>query len=71
MNDVKEFRGEYRFLSNFWPVEVWYEGLKYLSSEAAFQAAKTDDVAKRKEFTTMKPGESKKSCQFVELRKDL
>lgn len=70
VEDIKEFIGEYSFLSNFWPVEVWYEGLKYLSSEAAFQAAKTSDLGKRKEFITMKPGESKRAGRFVELRED-
>ena len=25
-NKIAEFQGEYRFLSNFWPAEVVYEG---------------------------------------------
>jgi len=70
MEDILEFRGEYKFLSNYWPVDVLFEGLKYKSTEAAFQAAKTMDMEKRKEFTTMKPGKAKKAGQFVELRED-
>jgi len=67
---IDSFMGEYRFLSNFWPVRIEHEGLTYLSSEAAFQAAKTLDMEKRNEFTVMSAGQSKKAGQFVELRKD-
>ncbi len=37
---VKGFQGRYRFLSNFYPYPVEFEGRKYLSSEAAYQASK-------------------------------
>lgn len=47
---VKEFRGDYHFLSNFWPWDgprvrgplAWvdFEGVRYPSSEHAYQAAK-------------------------------
>jgi len=70
MEKIKEFQNQYRFLSNYWPVKITYEGLIYLSSEAAFQAAKTLDMEKRKEFTTMVPGTSKKAGRFLDLRDD-
>lgn len=38
--NVKGFFGPYRFLSNFFPTFVEYEGLFYPSSENAYQAAK-------------------------------
>ena len=41
--DVTEFQGEYRFLSNFWPAQVVFEGVTYPTSEHAYQAAKTLD----------------------------
>lgn len=38
--NIRGFVGEYRWLSNFYPCRVVYEGLAYQSSEAAYQAAK-------------------------------
>ena len=42
MEDIKEFQGEYRWLSNFWRCDVFIDGIRYDSSEAAFQAFKTE-----------------------------
>ena len=52
MNDLRivSFRGPYFFLSNFFPVEIIYEGIKYPSSEHAYQAAKTVNIAQRLEI---------------------
>jgi hypothetical protein len=68
--NVEEFNGEYRFLSNFWPAPLEYEGLTYPSSEAAYQAAKTLDPALRLPFTTMTPGKAKRSGKNLLLRED-
>lgn len=64
------FRGKYNFLSNFYeaPVEVY--GLKYLNSEAAFQAQKTLNFAMKQKFTTMNPTEAKRMGKMVILRDD-
>ena len=35
MNEIKSFRGEYEFLSNFYNAPVIYKGLTYQNSEAA------------------------------------
>jgi ribA/ribD-fused uncharacterized protein len=40
---IDKFNNEYRFLSNFAPVEVEYDGIKFASVEHAYVAAKTDD----------------------------
>jgi len=48
MKPITEFRGPYRWLSNFDWREVEFEGLMYPSSEHAFQAAKTLDLELRK-----------------------
>lgn len=37
---IAEFRGPHRFLSNFWPAEVAYDGYKWPTVEHAYQAAK-------------------------------
>lgn len=40
MSDILEFRGETRWLSNFWPSLVYYDGVLYPTVENAYQAAK-------------------------------
>lgn len=57
---IKEFQGEYRWLSNFWPVDIEYEGLQYPSVEHAYQAAKFLDCKIREEFTYGSPGRAKR-----------
>jgi ribA/ribD-fused uncharacterized protein len=50
-NNIKGFFGEYRWLSNFHPCEVGYEGLIYPSSEHAYQAAKIEPEFRPKLLT--------------------
>lgn len=45
---IKEFRGYYNFLSNFWPCKIKRQKIIYPSVEHAFQAAKTLSIQKRK-----------------------
>lgn len=47
---IKSFDGTFRWLSNFWPAEVVFEGVKYLSVEHAYVAAKTLDLNLRQEI---------------------
>jgi ribA/ribD-fused uncharacterized protein len=57
---VNEFQGEYRWLSNFWPCEVEFEGVVYHSVENAYQAAKFHPWEKeRKEMEHCTPGRAK------------
>lgn len=44
---ISEFKGESRFLSNFFAVPIMYEGVEYPSVEHAFQAAKSLDPEER------------------------
>lgn len=48
---VTEFRGEFFFLSNFYYAPITYRGQRYANNEAAFQAQKTRNLRKQKEFT--------------------
>ena len=48
---INDFHNEYFFLSNFYSHPVVFEGVTYPSNEHAYQAAKTLDLEKRKEFT--------------------
>jgi ribA/ribD-fused uncharacterized protein len=66
---IAEFQGEYRFLSNFWPAEVRFEGLIYPSSEHAYQAAKSLDPAERKRIAALPtPSAAKKAGAALKLR---
>ena len=38
---IGEFDGKFRFLSNFYPSPIFYDGILYPTVEHAFQAAKT------------------------------
>ena len=70
-NVIKSFRGKYEFLSNFYPVFVEYEGVRYPSVESAFQAAKSKDPDIRKWFLCCSgPSHAKKIGRKVKLRED-
>lgn len=56
--------------SNFFPCTVEYEGLRYPTTENAFQAAKSLDPTFRQKLTTVGPGEAKRLGRRVELRPD-
>jgi N-glycosidase YbiA len=47
---IEKYEGDYRWLSNFDPVRITYEGAIYDSIEHAYQAAKTVDMEERKRF---------------------
>lgn len=70
MSTIDSFRGEYRFLSNFWPCEILYEGMTYQSTEAAYQASKTLDMALREPFMHMDPKAAKAAGKGLVLRSD-
>ena len=61
---IAGFFGDYRYLSNFELCDVWYEGLKYPSTENAYQAAKVIPEL-RESFVTMSPSDSKKAWKEV------
>lgn len=67
---IDSFSGEYDFLSNFYNCPVEYEGITYLNSEAAFQAAKTLNVEERKEFSNLPPNRAKQKGREITLRPD-
>lgn len=66
---IDKFAGSYRWLSNFWSAEVEYDGVRYPTTEHAFQAAKTEDLGQRRHVRKAKtPGEAKKLGRQVTLR---
>lgn len=68
--DILEFQKEYRWLSNFWPCFVTYDGLNFSSSEAAYQASKSESAEIRKEFEYLSAKGAKKKGQAIEIRPD-
>ncbi len=56
---IAGFVGEYRWLSNYFPCPVTYDGRAYGSSEAAYHASKYPE-SERAEFTKLDPDASKK-----------
>jgi len=68
---IKEFQGEYRFLSNFYPAQMHHDGLLFPTSEHAFQAAKTLNFQYRWEISQLStPGQAKRAGKEVLLRPD-
>lgn len=65
---IDSFRGENRFLSNFWPALVEYDGMVYPTVEHAYQAAKTNDKTLRGTIRNLLfPGGAKKFVRKLVL----
>ena len=68
---IRMFRDDYGFLSNFYPCSVVYEGIRYPSSEHAYQAAKTLKISDRNKIAKLWTATSaKRMGRRIELRKD-
>ncbi len=65
---ILAFTGPHRFLSNYYPSVVAYEGQLYPTAENAFQAAKTLDSALRERFTRFTPSDAKHVGRSIPLR---
>lgn len=63
---ISEFSAKYAFLSNFYPSEIFYEGMWYSSVEHAFQAAKSPHQHEREKIRDAKtPGQAKRLGRCV------
>ena len=71
-NKIDSFKGEFAFLSNFFPANIVMEdGIWYPTTEHAFQAFKTLDMADRERIAKLAtPGKSKRAGREVVLRND-
>lgn len=68
---IDRFKGEYEFLSNFYPAIIVHDGITYPTVEHAYQAAKTLDFAERWRISKLPtPGEAKRAGRSVKLRPD-
>jgi ribA/ribD-fused uncharacterized protein len=68
---IDRFSDEYRFLSNFYPATVVYEGLTYPDSEHAYQSAKTLDRQERRRIAAQPtPADAKRVGEALKYRSD-
>ena len=69
---IKEFRDEYRWLSNFTPVKIILEGIEYPSVEHAYMSAKSDSMEWKSKCADkqMTAAKIKRDSQSITLRGD-
>lgn len=65
------FREEYSFLSNFYPAPIVIQGIRYPTSEHAYQAAKTKNIDLRRGIAGLDtPGKAKSQGRMMKIRDD-
>lgn len=70
-NSIIQFRGPYRFLSNFYPHVQVIRGVSYPTNEHWYQASKTTIASERKYIIdAYSPGEAKRRGRQVTIRPD-
>ena len=67
---IKGFFYGYRWLSNFHVCDVFYDGMMYPSSEAAYQSAKSEDPYIKEIFQKLTPREAQKHGKVIKCRDD-
>lgn len=71
MSTIDSFSGDYSFLSNFYLVDVEFDGEVYPSVEHAYQAAKTHDISAREVIrNATSPGRAKRLGKAVEIHSE-
>lgn len=68
MDTIKQFKGKYSFLSNFYPCMIYVDGVMYPSVEHAFQASKTENLEERRLFRVCSSKDAKNEGKLVTLR---
>lgn len=69
--NIVSFDGPNRFLSNFYPCVIVFEGIKYHSAEHAYQASKTNNKDIRYSISLIDtPGQAKRAGRRLVLRED-
>lgn len=68
---IESFRNEYSMLSNFEPVEIIHQEIKYPSVEHFYQAMKTKDLKTRNKIASLPyAGQAKKYGAKLDVRSD-
>ena len=68
---IRSFEGEYRYLSNFWLCPVEWAGIKWPSSENAYQASKSLDIEKHMLISKMGPSDAKREGKLMKERGEI
>lgn len=68
--DILEFKGDDRYLSNFFIASFVWNGTLWAHSEAAYQAAKAITREDYESFISMKPGDAKRHGALITMRSD-
>jgi len=67
---IDKFNGVHRFLSNFYPSPIEFEGDQYPAVEHAYQAAKTDNPNNRYAISISKASDAKAMGRNLKTRED-
>jgi ribA/ribD-fused uncharacterized protein len=67
---TKSFSGKLDFLSNFYLIDIFYNGIKYPSVENAYQSAKSFDPTHKFRAANCSPGASKRLGKQSKIRED-
>jgi ribA/ribD-fused uncharacterized protein len=68
---INSFRGQYDFLSNFYPASIMYDGFEYPTSEHLYQSAKTKNMDERNKIRLAEtPGQAKRLGAKCHLREN-
>ena len=65
---ISSFRGQYRFLSNFWPAPVLAYGVEYPTVEHAYQACKVQRANREAIRSCPIPGQAKRLVRTMPVR---
>jgi ribA/ribD-fused uncharacterized protein len=69
-DEIKEFKDEYRWLSNFYPSKIKFLGVEFPTVEHAYQASKTSDEDIHKYIATLStPGKAKRYGRTIQMNK--
>jgi ribA/ribD-fused uncharacterized protein len=71
ITQITRYRGDKRFLSNFYEIGIYYKGVTYKTLEHAFQAQKTLSLSEKAWVAIAeKPGDAKYRGSQVHVRED-
>jgi ribA/ribD-fused uncharacterized protein len=71
LEEINEFKGDYRFLSNFYPSPFVYDSRQWATVEHAFQALKSVDKAEQERIRlAVSPNKAKGMGRQVKMRSD-
>jgi ribA/ribD-fused uncharacterized protein len=68
---INMFKGQYFFLSNFYPCQVWYDGYLYTTSEQLFQSQKAVTASDLQSIQQCpSPSDAKRQGKQILVRED-